>query len=70
MTKEIILIFNNIANFNKEQYIMLFISIIIAYVIGSISPAMIISKLNGIDIRKEGSGIDGYSKGFLVEESN
>ena len=30
--------------------------VIIAYLIGNISPSIILGKINGIDIKKEGSG--------------
>lgn len=56
MTKEIIVIINNIASYNKEQYLMLILSLIISYLIGSFSPSMIISKYKGIDIKNSGSG--------------
>lgn len=56
MTKEIIVIINNIANYNKDQYLMLVLSLLISYLIGSISPSMIISKYKGIDIKNSGSG--------------
>lgn len=56
MTKEIIVIINNIASYNKDQYLMLVLSLLISYLIGSISPSMIISKYKGIDIKNSGSG--------------
>ena len=34
-------------------------AIVIAYMIGNISPATLISKASGVDIRKEGSGNPG-----------
>lgn len=56
MSKEIIVIFNNIASYNKDQYLLLILSLLISYLIGSISPSMIISKYKGIDIKNSGSG--------------
>lgn len=56
MSKEIIVIFNNIATYNKDQYLLLILSFIISYFIGSISPSTIISKYKGIDIKNSGSG--------------
>ena len=56
MSKEIIVIFNNIASYNKDQYLLLILSLLISYLIGSISPSTIISKYKGIDIKNSGSG--------------
>lgn len=56
MTKEIIVIINNIASYNKDQYLLFILSLLISYLIGSISPSMIISKYKGIDIKNSGSG--------------
>lgn len=56
MSKEVIVIFNNIASYNKDQYLLLILSLLISYLIGSISPSMIISKYKGIDIKNSGSG--------------
>lgn len=42
------------------------ISIIIAYFLGNISPAIIIGKLKGIDIKKEGSGNAGTTNVLRV----
>lgn len=39
---------------------------ILAYLIGSLSPAILISKLNGKDIMKEGSGNAGATNAFRV----
>lgn len=66
MAKEIIVIFSNIGNFSKYQYMMLILSIAISYIIGSISPAMIISKMNGVDIKSEGSGNAGTTNVLRV----
>lgn len=56
MSKEIIVIFNNIASYNKDQYLLFILSLLISYLIGSISPSTIISKYKGIDIKNSGSG--------------
>lgn len=66
MLKEFIVIFNNIANFNQRQYLMLALSMLIAYLIGCLSPATIISKLNGVDIKNEGSGNAGTTNVLRV----
>ncbi len=42
------------------------ISIVLAYLIGNISPAIILGKLNGIDIKKEGSGNAGTTNVLRV----
>lgn len=42
------------------------IAIVSAYLIGNISPAIILGKLNGIDIKKEGSGNAGTTNALRV----
>ena len=42
------------------------LAVIIAYFIGNISPAIILGKLNGIDIKKEGSGNAGTTNVLRV----
>ena len=42
------------------------ITILSAYLIGNISPAIILGKINGIDIKKEGSGNAGTTNALRV----
>ena len=44
---------------NISSIIIAAISVVISYFIGNISPATIVGKLHGVDIRKEGSGNPG-----------
>ena len=48
------------------MYWKIIISIIIAYLLGNISPSIILGKLHGIDIKKEGSGNAGTTNALRV----
>ena len=48
------------------MYWKIIISIIIAYLLGNISPSVILGKLHGIDIKKEGSGNAGTTNALRV----
>ena len=48
------------------MYWKIIISIIIAYLVGNISPSIILGKLHGIDIKKEGSGNAGTTNALRV----
>ena len=48
------------------MYWKIIISIIIAYLLGNISPSIILGKLHGIDIQKEGSGNAGTTNALRV----
>ena len=45
---------------------MFWLYIIIAYLLGSISPSIIIGRIKGIDIRKQGSGNAGTTNTLRV----
>lgn len=49
-----------------EFNIMTALSVVIAYILGSISPAIIAGRLHGVDIRKEGSGNAGTTNVLRV----
>lgn len=49
-----------------DTYVKLVIFVVIAYLIGNISPATILGKLYGIDIKKEGSGNAGTTNVMRV----
>lgn len=66
MAEEIIILFKELAHFSSHQYVMLGLAVIVAYLIGCFSPAIAISKLNGIDIKKEGSGNAGTTNVLRV----
>lgn len=55
--------FNDITSIS---IVFLLITLIVSYFLGNISPAIIIGKLNGIDIRKEGSGNAGTTNVLRV----
>ena len=42
------------------------VSVVIAYLLGNISPSIILGKLHGIDIKKEGSGNAGTTNALRV----
>ena len=46
--------------------IKIIIAVILAYFIGNISPAIILGKLSGVDIKKEGSGNAGTTNVLRV----
>lgn len=48
------------------MYWKIIISVIIAYLLGNISPSIILGKLHGIDIKKEGSGNAGTTNALRV----
>ena len=48
------------------MYWEIIVSIIIAYLLGNISPSIILGKLHGIDIKKEGSGNAGTTNALRV----
>ena len=48
------------------MYWKIIISIIIAYLLGNISPSIILGRLHGIDIKKEGSGNAGTTNALRV----
>lgn len=66
MAQEIIVLFKELAHFTSHQYIMLGLAVLVAYIIGCFSPAIAISKLNGIDIKNEGSGNAGTTNVLRV----
>ena len=45
---------------------MLYVYIVIAYLLGSISPSIMLGRLSGVDIRKEGSGNAGTTNTLRV----
>lgn len=55
-----------LTNISNEEYIFWICAIVAAYFIGNISPAILISKAAGIDIRKEGSGNAGTTNMLRV----
>ncbi len=50
----------------SSKYIMLLCVFLVSYLAGNISPATIIGKMKGIDIRKEGSGNPGTTNTLRV----
>lgn len=54
------------ATADDTGYILFASAVIIAYLIGNLSPATIISKASGVDIRKEGSGNPGTTNMLRV----
>ena len=51
---------------NGHDILMIVLTLIIAYALGNINPAIILGKIKGIDIRKEGSGNAGMTNTIRV----
>lgn len=49
-----------------NMYVKLVIAFVVAYMLGNISPAIILGNINGVDIRKEGSGNAGTTNVLRV----
>lgn len=50
----------------QNQYIGMIISVVVSYFIGNISPAILLGRLHGVDIRNEGSGNAGTTNVLRV----
>ena len=50
----------------SDNWWLLLIAVVIAYLIGNISPSILMAKAKGIDIRKEGSGNAGTTNALRV----
>lgn len=58
--------FSNVTSGNAAAILCVIVTAVIAYLMGNISPAILIGKAHGIDIRKEGSGNAGTTNVLRV----
>ena len=57
---------SNVVIFTETPLWRVIIPVIAAYLLGNISPSIILGKLHGIDIKKEGSGNAGTTNALRV----